>query len=493
MKSTQRVCYVLPLLLAATGAARAADSELRLYGGIDVSVDEVDTGLQKMTQASTNNSYLGFGAKSDVTPEWTVVGQIEGGVAITQTPDFSATLGFRNSFVGFANKTWGSLKVGKNDTPYKTSTAAFDPFANTIGDYNSIMGNTGGDSRAEFDLRMPHAVWYESPSLGPFQFNVMWGFGQNRAGDDTDFPVGDNTCSGGNYGSSGSGNAGTQNNFGSNGNSTGPVNQPHQNNGGAGSNVLGTSTIGSGFGECTDGGFGSLYSANVIFKKSNFIAIAAAELHHAVNRLADVVPTDGVPADVANAVVTSEGQVVSGLVTTRTEWAAKFGAGYDFGAVKIYAAYEIMRRDDTPDAFNERSRDGVYSSVTWRVTEKDELSGGYAHAFKTPGSPLVNSTVNFSSFSPPQGLLCPLTNSPTSSTPSNNDDAADMFTTGIRHYFNPAVSIYLVGAYMHNHDCAHYVLGASGHGIPIAQRNALNETFVGKDLSGLSVGTTFRF
>jgi predicted porin len=509
-----RVCWVLPMVLAATGAARAADTELRVYGGVDVSVDYVDDGLKSYPQASTNNSYIGFGGKSVLNPDLSVVAQIEGGAAITQTTSFSDGLGFRNSFVGFVSKNWGSFKVGKNDTPYKSSTAAFDPFANTIGDYNTIVSNTGGDSRVEFEQRAPHAIWYESPSFGPIQFNMMWGFGQNRAGDGSDFPIGDNTCAGGNFGSSGSGNAGTQNNFGSTGNSgaanfvaadgtTQPngVNGAHVNNGGAGSNVLGTSTIGSGFGECTDGGFNGLYSGNVIFKQSSFIAIAAFELHHSVDRLVDVVPTSGVPNDAFAAVFTPTGQAVSGLVSTHTEYAGKIGAGYDFGPVKVYALYEWLRRSGTPDAFNERSRDTFFASGTWRVTEKDDLSLSYARAFSSPGSPIINTTANFSILTAPtpsgggftQGVVCPLTPAPDVSTPNHNDNAADLISAGLRHYFNPAVSVYMVGAYMHNHDCGHYTLGAGGHGAVVTQRNQFNETFVGKDLVGLSVGTTFRF
>ncbi|HEV2548685.1 MAG TPA: porin [Stellaceae bacterium] len=495
-----RVCWVLPIVLASTGAAWAADTEIRVYGGVDVSVDYIDNGLKSLPAISSNNSYVGFGGSTTLGPDWRAVAQIEGQADVAATPSVKDTFGFRNSFVGFVNKSWGSIKAGKNDTPYKSSTAAWDPFANTIADYNSIVSNTGGDSRVEFEVRAAHAIWYESPNLGPFQFNLLWSPGQNLAGDNTDFPLGDNTCSGGTFGSSGSGNPGTQNNFGSTGNSSAVaagqangVNQPHANNGGVGSNVLGTSTIGSGFGECTDGAFGDLYSGSVIFKQGNFIATAAAELHHAVNRLSDVVPTSGIPNDIAAATFTSSGQAISGLVSTRNEWAAKFGGGYDFGVVKVYALYEIMRRTNMPDDFNERTRDGVYASITWRATEKDDVSFSYNHAFATPGNPLINSTVNFNVTTPAQGELCPQTANPATNTPNNNDDAADQFSLGFRHYFSPAVSVYAAGSYMHNHPCGHFVLGTGGHGIVAAQRNQFNETFPGKDLAGISVGTTFRF
>jgi len=332
----------------------------------------------------------------------------------------------------------------------------------------------------------------------------MWSPGQNLAGDNSNFPLGDNTCSGGTFGSSGSGDAGTQNNFGSTGNSTafaagqpGGVNTPHTaagtgqvagENTGFATNVRGSSTIGSGFGECTDGAFGDLYSTSVIFKEGNFIATASAELHHAVNRLSDVVPVSGSPID-------TTGAGTGDLVTTRNEWVAKFGAGYDFGVVKVYALYEIMRRTNMPDDFNERSREGVYASVTWRATEKDDVSFAFNHAFATPGNPAVNSTVNFLATTPLNGQLCPQTNDPTglSSARAHNDDAADQYTLGLRHYFTPAVSVYLVGSYMHNHACGHFTLGTGGHGIVAVQRNQFNETFPGKDLSGVSVGTTFRF
>ena len=59
---------------------------------------------------------------------------------------------FPNSFLGMEGP-YGAIKVGKSDTPYKRATSIFDPFSATVADYNSIMGNTGGDNRAEFDWR----------------------------------------------------------------------------------------------------------------------------------------------------------------------------------------------------------------------------------------------------------------------------------------------------------------------------------------------------
>src|SRR5437879_12820135 len=93
-----------------------------------------------------------------------------------------AALGSRNSFLGIAGN-YGAVKIGKTDAPYKLSTARMDPFSATVGDYNSIMGNTGGDNRAEFDTRLSHAMWYESPKWGAASFSALWAPGQDRASD----------------------------------------------------------------------------------------------------------------------------------------------------------------------------------------------------------------------------------------------------------------------------------------------------------------------
>jgi predicted porin len=450
-----RVCWVLPLLMASAAGVARADTDLRIYGYADVSIDEVNNGLKSQNFISSNGSYIGFAAQHDLNDNLKVVAQIEGQADIAASPSVKDTFGFRNSFLGFASKNWGSIKAGKNDTPYKTATASFDPFANTIGDYNAIMGNTGGDGRVEFDQRANHAIWYESPAFGPLSFTLMYAPGQNAAGDSSDFPQGDNVCTGSTFGGNGSGNAGVQNTFGGS-----PGTGRASINGGA--------TVGTGFGECTDGAFGDLYSGSVVFKSGGLLAVAAAELHHAVNRASDAISNGGTGTN-------EFGQ--TGIIDAQTEWAAKIGVGYDFGVIKVYAAGEYMRRTGMPSGFNERTRYGTYGSATYRLTANDELSLAYAHAFKTSGSPGVN-TVN--------GGFCP-------GGDANQDNAADLFAVGARHYFTPAISVYLVGALNHNDQCAHFGLGQSGHGLVFLSRGQFNETFAGKDLYGISAGTSFKF
>jgi len=70
------------------------------------------------------------------------------------------------------------------------------------------MGNTGGDLRAEFDARIPHSVFYDSPTLNGFSVNGLLSPGQkfsNLANSDKyAFAQGEKVCSGATPGSSGS-------------------------------------------------------------------------------------------------------------------------------------------------------------------------------------------------------------------------------------------------------------------------------------------------
>src|SRR5713101_6592244 len=205
----------------------AADTSVQFYGHLDLSVDDATKGIQQggagqnpapegkvgwQADVSSNLSYFGFRGDHDIGGGYKMVFQVETQVDVAATPGPSpvnqasqgnvdnkvlGALGSRNSFLGIAGD-FGALKLGKTDAPYKLSTARMDPFSATVGDYNSIMGNTGGDNRAEFDTRLSHAAWYESPSMGGFRVNVLFAPGQNRSSDNSTPASGEPNCTGGN-------------------------------------------------------------------------------------------------------------------------------------------------------------------------------------------------------------------------------------------------------------------------------------------------------
>src|SRR3982075_4252515 len=317
------------------------NTTVTLYGSIDLSGDVFNPSVYDQGTkfgVASNISSFGIRVRHNLAPYgWdgmAVVAQIESQVDIASAPHERAAFGTRDSFLGVEGP-WGAVKAGKSDTPYKKSTAAMDPFSRTLGDYNSIMGNTGGDNRAEFDFRVAHAIWYESPIFNGFQFSALISPGQNYAKDNSDYSYGDFQCTGSTARSSGS-------NF--------PV-------------------IALGAHGCSDGSYGNGYSTALNYKNGPFTALAAFELHEQANRRGDDNTQIGDNGALPGApIVLGDGSTV--MTGVHNEWAAKVGGGYRFndglGDVQLNAFYEWIRRGGTAaeQPFNERSRDGVFASVT---------------------------------------------------------------------------------------------------------------------------------
>jgi predicted porin len=445
-----------------------------LYGHFDLSGDLFNPSVfDQGTKAgiASNSSYFGVRARHNLAPYgwegWSIVAQLEAQIDAAASPTERAAFGSRDSYVGLEGP-WGAIKAGKSDTPYKKSTAAMDPFASSLGDYNSIMGNTGGDNRAEFDWRMNHAVWYESPIVSGFQFSALASPGQNYAKDNSDYSFGDQfQCNGASTRGSGSNFPGT---------------------GGAINGNIG----GQG---CTDGSYGNAYSAALNYKNGPFTAIAAYELHEGVNRHGDDnlelnVAAPGTPGPIF---LPDGTQILTGV---HNEWAAKVGGGYRFndglGDLQLNAYYEWIRREVTAieQPFNERSRDGVFASAT-QFIGKWSVSASYAHAFKTPGNPTCLSLNNVNAG---QACAVPGPIVDVGQFQANAfDDSASQYALGARYRFNQWASWYVVGSVLKQGPGAHYCLGASGHGYQVCSRDAANDTIGGATLKAATTGLTFDF
>jgi predicted porin len=441
------------------------NTTVTIYGHADLSLDAFNPSVYdqgtKLGVAS-NGSYFGIRARHNLAPYgyegYSVVAQFESQVDVASAPTERAAFGTRDSYLGIEGP-WGAIKAGKSDTPYKKATAAFDPFANTVADYNSIMGNTGGDNRAEFDWRMNHAIWYESPIWNGFQFSALFSPGQNYAPDNSDYSYGDLfQCNGASARGSGS-------------------NFPNS------SGALPGNIGGNG---CTDGSFGNAFSAAATYKNGPVTLIAAYEFHQAVNRHGDdgLEPALAGTALFAPVFLADGSQVFTGVAD---EWAAKIGGGYridaPIGPLQLYGYYEWIRREVPAafDPFNERSRDGFFLSATQFVGDHWSFSASVAHAFATPGNPAMLS-VNDPTLAPAATLQGNLF-----------DDSATMYGVGTRYRFNQWASWYLVGAWLQQGPGAHYCLGASGHGYQICSRDQFNDTIGGATIKAVSSGLTFDF
>jgi len=323
--------------------------EVQVYGHADVSFDYVDNGLANrfgavgnngwLAQASSNLSYFGVRGSRKLTSYLTGIFQIETEVAFTATPGPTSDaqvkqgLGSRDTYVGVRGD-WGAIKIGKEDAPYKRSTARMDPFINSIGDSRSIMGNSGGDNRSEFNTRQSHAVWYETPTHKGLFASVLWSPGQNRAVDNSIIARAEPICSGGN-------------------------NPPPA---------------------CNDGAWGNVLSAVLTYTHGPLYAFTAYEHHAKVNRTGDEL------ASIADPTIPPAGSV--GIAD---ESAFEAGVQYEFKPTRTTASflYENLKRyAPAVPAFNERSRpNATWLAITQKMTPADDLNFGWAYAGKTPGDP----------------------------------------------------------------------------------------------------------
>lgn len=172
----------------APAAAMADSGNVAIYGVMSVSYDNVSTGATNqdtLHRISSNNSYMGFKGTEDLGNGLNAVWQIEQTVnvdngAATTGGIFSGAQ--RNTFIGLSSKTMGTVLAGTHDTPYKLGTARLDVFADTLGDYNNIIGNVNGANVR--DLRLGNVLAYISPTINGFHAAIATSM-LNESGNNT--------------------------------------------------------------------------------------------------------------------------------------------------------------------------------------------------------------------------------------------------------------------------------------------------------------------
>ena len=436
-----------------------------------------------MPDISTNISYLGVRGFQRIGDQpFNFVYQFEAGIDISAAAgtkqsnsnlsnQVNGSLFSRNSFIGLASPQWGAIKVGKSDGPYKNSTAAFNPFSGMIGDYASIMGNSGGDNRVEFGTRISHAIWYESPKFGGgFQFNVMFAPGQNRADDSGNLASGESDCTGGNDPTSGA------------------------------------NTLIS----CSDGSFSNAVSTNLSYTNGPLYITGAYEFHQNVNRQSDLATAYGVPfasppitGQNCSAFLTAPGGGVNVVTTsgalaqqqcledTANEDAMKLGIMYTFPTKTTVGVIGERLHRYVPadiDFQNERTRYGTWLVVSQELSPMDSLHFGWAHAFQSPGNPGQHNdttlvTANGAMYGP-------------------TENQADMVTAAWKHKYSENLTWYTTAAATFNGPDAHYDLGAGGRAVTTDCHDAITapggitssaQCWTGTTIVAVSTGLQWKF
>ncbi|MHB9118285.1 MAG: porin [Burkholderiales bacterium] len=178
------------IALAVTGAfvapAAMADSgNVVIYGKIHASYDITDNGNGGATgvngtrtnKISDNQSRIGFKGSEDLGNGLSAIWQVENKINVDGV---AGAWNSRNTFLGLSGKSWGTVLLGKLDTPYKSSTRDLDNFGDTLADNRSIMG--GGDkAQANFDGRPNNVLAYVSPKFNGFDAAIAYVAGAETA------------------------------------------------------------------------------------------------------------------------------------------------------------------------------------------------------------------------------------------------------------------------------------------------------------------------
>ena len=135
-----------------------------------------ENNIIKRSEMESSNSRFGVRGHERLGPNLKAIFQLE-----TQFLLDNSGTGFaqRDSFVGLTGG-WGTVKLGRFDTPFKEYGDDISFMGVSSGNFTSTsnlyrhIGFGGQNNAARFHERRNNAVQYESPDLGPAEFKIQW-------------------------------------------------------------------------------------------------------------------------------------------------------------------------------------------------------------------------------------------------------------------------------------------------------------------------------
>jgi len=196
MKKTILAAAVAAAVMAAPMTAAA---NVVIYGKIHASLDYSDLGDNFLYdaafpgagisaavnaaaggdswQVTDRTSRLGFKGSEDLGNGLKAIWKVEIGYDLDNGGWNQAG---RNSYIGLAGD-WGTVLIGKHDTPLKISTGRLDVFADTMADYNTTLGFV--------DRRPDNVIAYISPNWNGFTFAVAGVAGEQLNNNDGGYSI----------------------------------------------------------------------------------------------------------------------------------------------------------------------------------------------------------------------------------------------------------------------------------------------------------------
>jgi predicted porin len=164
---------VYPELVFPSGSgATAAGSAVSTIAGTPSGTDSI----VKRTEMSSSNTRFGIRGHEKLGRSLQAIFQLETAFAVDSN---NTKFAQRNSFVGLADKGWGTIKFGRMDTPFKKTGDHLSFLGVSSGNFvstSSLLRKTGfgTNSASSFHLRRQNAVQYESPNWGGIKLALQY-------------------------------------------------------------------------------------------------------------------------------------------------------------------------------------------------------------------------------------------------------------------------------------------------------------------------------
>jgi len=167
------LAFAVAAAFAAPMVANADSGNVQIGGVVKMSVDSLDgkdasgKGMTREWNVSTNSTNIWFKGSEDLGNGLKAVWQMTNYVGMGDTGKETNTWTSGNSFAGLAGG-FGTVVLGKHDTPFKILGRKVDLFSDQIGDSRNLI-SAGG---ATWDLRPDNVIAYISPTYSGFHAAV---------------------------------------------------------------------------------------------------------------------------------------------------------------------------------------------------------------------------------------------------------------------------------------------------------------------------------
>lgn len=187
-----RIPFALLAVLLAFQANAQSDAKpenkITVSGRAWGSVEDVSTtgapgttpNVRPRVRVTNDSSFLRVRGDLKLSDDLSAFGQIESQFSLDGAAAYPFDSG-RNTGVGFASKTFGTISIGRWDSPYKNAVINLDPWGDTtINSYANVLGQQALGNGNLYDARLTNGVQYWSPVISGLQVKVAAEVNEDR-------------------------------------------------------------------------------------------------------------------------------------------------------------------------------------------------------------------------------------------------------------------------------------------------------------------------